>query len=94
MHQHLKSLDELIADLAGPDAGERSMGALGLLSEHLQAARRNLLGAMPGEYRMSLREAKDSLSCIPKGDARSVIRNSLQSLIDSSMHLAGGHARS
>jgi len=89
MDQHLKSLDELIDDLGGSNAGERSMGALGLLSEHLQAARRNLLGAMPGEYRLSLREAKDSLSCIPKGDARSIVRNSLQSLLDSSMNIAG-----
>jgi hypothetical protein len=89
MDQHLKSLDELIDDLGGSNAGERSMGPLGLLSEHLQAARRNLLGAMPGEYRLSLREAKDSLSCIPKGDARSIVRNSLQSLLDSSMNIAG-----
>jgi len=94
MDHHLKSLDELIADLGGTDAGNRSMGPLGLLSEHLQAARRNLLGAMPGEYRLSLREAKDSLACIPKGDARSIIRNSLQSLLDSSMNLAAGHSPS
>ena len=90
MRHSLKSLDELIADLGGTDAGERSMGPCGLLSEHLQAARRNLLGSMPGEYRLSLREAKDSLACIPKGDARNVLRNSLQTLIDSSMSIAPG----
>ncbi len=88
MNHVLKSLDELIADLGGANSGQRGMGPLGLLSEHLQAARRNLLGSMPGEYRLSLREARDSLSCIPKGDSRNIIRNSLQSLLDSSMNLA------
>lgn len=88
MSDSLKCLDELITDLRGTDAGERSMGPLGLLSEHLQAARRNLLGSMPGEYRLSLREAKKSVGCVAAGNARIKARNSLQGLIDASGNVA------
>jgi hypothetical protein len=84
MHENLKCLDGLIADLGSADGSERSMGPLGLLSEHLRAARRNLLGSMPGEYRLSLREAKESVGCILDIGARTKARNSLQGLIDSS----------
>jgi hypothetical protein len=88
MSDSLKCLDELITGLRGTDAGERSMGSQGLLSEHLLAARRNLLGSMPGEYRLSLREAKKSVDCMAAGTARIKATNSLQGLIDASGKIA------
>jgi hypothetical protein len=79
----LECLDELIADLGGADAGTRSKGPCGLLLEHLQAARRDLLGSMPGEYALSLRQAVESASCISDKNARIGIRTRIRSLIAS-----------
>jgi hypothetical protein len=80
----LKCLDELVADLGGSnDAGTRSRGPCDLLLEHLQAARRNLLGSMPGEYSLSLQQAKESVACISDKSARTAIKKRLRSLIDS-----------
>jgi hypothetical protein len=50
----LKGLDKLIADLGGADMGMQTTSPFRLLLEHLQAARRDLLGSMSGEYRASL----------------------------------------
>ena len=75
--QALKCLDELIADLGGVVTGTQSMGACGALLEHLQAARRDLLGSMPGEYLLSLQQAKVSLACISKKSTRTEIKKTL-----------------
>ena len=79
--QDLKSLDALIADLGGADEGTQSKGTCSLLIEHLRSARTSFLGSMPGEYRSSLEEAKESAACVGNKDARSGIRKRLQSLI-------------
>ncbi len=79
----LKRLDELVAKLGGDDIGKQSTGPCGLLMEHLQAARRDLLGSMRGEYASSLKFAKESSSCIPGKSSRAETRKVLQSLIDS-----------
>jgi hypothetical protein len=79
----LKCLDELIADLGGSnDAGRRSRGPCDLLLEHLQAARRDLLGSMPGEYSLSLQQAKESVACISDKSARIKTKKILRNLID------------
>ncbi len=79
----LKSLDQLIATLGGADTGAQSPGPSGLLLEHLQAARRDLLGSITGEYRFSLNEAKGSVSSILDETARTEMKRRLQTLIDS-----------
>jgi hypothetical protein len=79
----LKCLDDLIAGLGGADAGVRSTGPCGLLFEHLQAARRGLLGSMPGEYSLSLRQAKESVACISDKSTRIEMKKALRRLIDS-----------
>jgi hypothetical protein len=80
---HLKCLDELIVDLGGADTGTQSKGPCALLLEHLQAARRDLLGSMPGEYSLSLQQARESVACIPDKSARTKTKRILRSLIDS-----------
>ncbi len=77
----LKRIDKLIADLGGFSVAGRSRGPFDLLLEHLQGARRSLLGSMKAEYGANLRQAKESLPYIPKS-ARSEIKKLLQSLID------------
>jgi hypothetical protein len=79
----VKSLDELIAGLGGADVGTQSNGPCGLLLEHLQAARRGLLGAMRGEYRLNLEQAKESVGCISDKNSRANAKATLQGLIDS-----------
>jgi hypothetical protein len=80
----LQCLDELIAKLGGcNDAGRRSRSPCDLLLEHLQAARRNLPGSMPGEYSFSLRQAKESVACILNKSARMKVKKVLRILIDS-----------
>jgi len=79
----LKSLDELIANLGGAGIGTESAGPCGLLLEHMQAARRDLLGSMRAEYNSNLRFAKESVACIPDKAARGEVTKRLQSLIDS-----------
>lgn len=79
----LRSLDELMADLGGVVTGTLTLGASGLLLEHLQAARRDLLGSMRREYTSSLRFAKESAACIPGKSARADTIKVLQGLIDS-----------
>jgi hypothetical protein len=81
--QTLQCLAGLIADLGGSTgAGRRSEGPCGLLFEHLDAARRNLLGSMPGEYRMCLQQARETVSCISDKAARGDFKKRLQGLID------------
>ncbi|HEY1756404.1 MAG TPA: hypothetical protein VGG72_13465 [Bryobacteraceae bacterium] len=79
----LKSLDGLISRLGGDDIGGQSSGPCRLLMEHIQAARRGLLGSMRAEYCSSLQFAKDSVECIPGKDARAETTRILQGLIDS-----------
>jgi hypothetical protein len=84
--QDLKCLDELIADLGGSsDAGRQSGDSCDLLLEHLQAARRDLLGLMLDEYRLNLQQAKESLTCIADRSARAKTKERLLSLIESEM---------
>jgi hypothetical protein len=79
---NLQSLDRLILDAdGGGDAGKQSKSSHGLLLEHLRSARSSLLGSMPGEYKSSLREAKESAACITDKKAQSDIRKRLQELI-------------
>ena len=76
----LKCLDELISKLGGTDSSTRSKGTCALLLEHLQAARRGLLGCMHGEYMLSLDQAKESIACIPDKGARIKAKQLLQIL--------------
>lgn len=79
----LQSLDRLILDAGGAgEAGKHSKGPHGLLIEHLRTARSSFLGAMPGEYRSSLRDAKESTVCIADKTMQVDIRQRLQKLID------------
>lgn len=73
--EDLHHLDKLIADFGD--------GRYDLLLEHLQTARRSLLGCMPGEYRMSLEQAKDSLAFIPGKGTRAETTTILRNLIES-----------
>jgi hypothetical protein len=52
-----------------------------LLREHLQAARRDLLGSMRGEYRASLQFADESVSCIAGKGVRAETKKLLQGLL-------------
>jgi hypothetical protein len=81
--EDLKCLDDLIVNLGGADHGKRSNGSCGLPLEHLQAARRGLLGCMRAEYRSSLEQAKESVGCVPDKNNRSEIKKTLRRLIDS-----------
>jgi hypothetical protein len=82
-HTDLRSLDDLLVRLGGDDIGNSSTGPCGLLIEHIQAARRDLLGSMRAEYCSSLQFAKESIACIPGKDARAETRKIIQDLIDS-----------
>ena len=78
----LKSLDRLIVDAGGAgDAGKQSKSSHGLLLEHLRSARSSLLGSMPGEYKSSLQEAKESAACIADKTTQVDIKKRLQKLI-------------
>ena len=79
---NLIQLDQLLAELGGSaDAGKESRGHYRLLLEHLRSARASLLGAMPGEYKSSLEEAKVSAACISNKDTQADIKKRLQDLI-------------
>jgi hypothetical protein len=80
--ESLRSLDRLILDVGGAgDAGKLSKNGHGLLVEHLRTARSSLLGAMPGEYKSSLQEAKESAACIVDKNAQVDVKQRLQKLI-------------
>ena len=70
----------MIADLGGTDTSTHSPGSCGLLLEHLQAARRDLLGSMLKEYSLSLQQAKESVACISGKLARAKATKILSSL--------------
>jgi hypothetical protein len=76
----LRSLDELLIKLGGAEIGMRTEGPCGLLLEHLQAARRDLLGSMRAEYGSSLQFAKESVGCIPGKSTRADVKRILQGL--------------
>jgi hypothetical protein len=90
----LKSLDELIAKLGGVESGSQSPGLFGLLLEHMQGARRGLMGSMRAEYRSNLQFARESVACIPGKTARDEATNTLQGLIDNDHMRASDHMRS
>lgn len=78
----LTTLDQLIADVGGAGSeGTQSRSSHGLLLEHLRSARSSFLGSMPGEYRSSLQDAKESATCICDKNAQGDIRKRLQNLI-------------
>ena len=79
----LRSLDELLIKLGGAEIGTQTEGPCGLLLEHLQAARRDLLGSRGAEYISSLKFARESASCIPGKIDRAEAKGILQGLIDS-----------
>ena len=79
--QDLKSLDGLITKIGGADDGMQSVGPCGLLLEHLQAARRDLMGSMRGEYGLSLEQASGSVACIQDKNVRNEITKTLRGLI-------------
>ena len=77
--EDLKMLDEMVADLGGSSAAP----ACDLLLEHLQAARRYLLGSMPGEYSLCLEQARQSVAFLPEKVAGTRTKKILGCLIDS-----------
>lgn len=77
----LKRLDDLIAEIGGADEGMHTVGPSGLLLEHLQAARRGLMGSMRAEYDSSLQQAEGALDCVPDENLRAEIRKTLLNLI-------------
>lgn len=79
--QALQRLDGLIAGIGGADEGMQTVGPSSLLLEHLQAARRGLMGSMRAEYNSSLEQAKESLGCVPNSKERAAIGSTLQSLL-------------
>jgi hypothetical protein len=80
--QHLKSLDEWIERLGGVDEGLQTESDCSLLVEHLEAARRNLLAAMPAEYALSLEQGLQSVSRVSDEKARAEITRTLRNLIN------------
>ena len=86
--KNLKSLDEMIAGLGSAEAGGHSDNGYGLLTEHLQAARRNLLGSRRVEFGLALEQAKESTGCISNKDDRAKTQKTLSAMIE----LADSHA--
>lgn len=80
VHDHLRSLEQMIAKLGGEDEGVRSEGPCGELLEHLEAARRELIGSMPTEYALSLQQASDAVWCVPDHDLRTEFTRTLDEL--------------
>lgn len=58
--------------------GGSNDAACDLLLEHLQAARRYLLGSMPGEYNFSLQQARKSVAFIPDETARTDLKEQIK----------------
>ena len=81
-HERLTCLDKLIAEFGGGSSGAShpNLASCTAILEHLQAARRYLLGAALDEYRLSLDHAKSSLFSIADGKTRTEVRNTLVSL--------------
>ncbi len=69
-------LDDAINEVSDPAESQCE-----LLREHLEAARIDLLGAMPEEYALNLRMALDALNCIANGDRRERIDRILKDLL-------------
>lgn len=79
----LSTLDQLLIKLGAAGIGTQTEGPCRLLLEHIQAARRDLLGSMRAEYNSSLKFAQESVACIPGKIARAGANQVLQGLIDS-----------
>ncbi len=80
VNDHLKLLDQLIAKLGGRDEGIQTEGPCPQLLEHLEAARFELIGSMPTEYALSLRQASDVVYCLPDRDLRDEFTRALDEL--------------
>lgn len=81
-HRSLDQLDRLIQDFGGSsEPFQRKLGTSEALLEHLQAARRYLLGVSPGEYRSSLQMAQSSLFSIADGATRAQVKAMLAGLL-------------
>lgn len=77
----LERLEEVIANLNAADGpGRRPPGSCELLLEHLEAARRNLLGRAMLEYALNLEQALDSIGCIEVKDLQARTTRLLQDL--------------
>jgi hypothetical protein len=79
----LARLDGLIAEIGGADIHMRTEGPSASLTEHLRAARRNLMASMPGEYQLSLQMAGESLAGIAEKSDRNRVKQVLLSLANS-----------
>lgn len=79
--RHVKQLDGMIAALGGADHGIETPSASGLLVEHLQAARSNVLSSRRAEYGLNLQQAKGALACVPDRGKRAEMKRSLLELI-------------
>ena len=77
----LEILDDMIAGLGSANAGTQSSGPCKLMLEHLRSARTSFLGSMPGEYRSSLEEARESAACITDKTRQTAIKQQLKSMI-------------
>ena len=85
-YQKLEMLDGLIA---GVESSTGSSGRPGLLFEHLRASRRYMMGGMPDECRLTLRQAKESAAyCVADASARAKTVSALQGLIDATARTA------
>jgi hypothetical protein len=75
--EDIQRIDRLIGDFGGSGF---------LFLEHLHAARRFRLSSALGEYSLSLRQAKESVGCIPdkaaRADAMTALRNLIGEIMD------------
>jgi len=75
----LTLLDELLSELAAETEAHCD-----LLREHLETARQYLVGAMPAEYRLNLKLAREILNCISDENLRFKMDRFIQRQIDPS----------
>jgi hypothetical protein len=66
VEEQLSKLDQLLEFLADAPEDEECRNA----QEHLQSAHSYLLGAMPGEFELSLQMAEEAISAITRRDVR------------------------
>ena len=80
-NERLASLSKLIEEFGGSSVpAEQTLVKSSLLLEHLQAARRYLLGASLDEYRSSLDQAKTCLFTISDSTKRIGMKKALAEL--------------
>jgi len=71
--EDLGRLDEILENL-----GSEHEAQCELLREHLESARTYLVGAMPAEFELSLKMAKETLNCVSNAELRSRIEDFIQ----------------